>query len=47
MSFPSDTEMFQFSELAAPAYGFSRSYPLRDGFPHSEIHGSKVAPTSP
>jgi hypothetical protein len=47
MSFPPDTEMFQFSGLAAPAYVFSRSYALRHGFPHSDIYGSKVAPTSP
>ena len=47
MSFPPGTEMFQFPGFASSTYVFSRRYPLRDGFPHSEIHGSKVAPTSP
>jgi hypothetical protein len=47
MSFPPATEMFQFAGFASTAYGFSGRYPLRDGFPHSEIFGSQIAPISP
>ena len=47
MSFPPGTEMFQFPGFASPTYGFSRTIPLRAGFPHSEIHGSKDARPSP
>ena len=44
LSFPADTKMCQFSALAATTYGFSCSCPgtTRDGFPHSEIPGSKL-----
>ena len=44
LSFPADTKMFQFSAFAAATYGFSYSSPgtTRDGFPHSEIPGSKL-----
>ena len=44
LSFPAVTKMFQFSALAATTYGFSCSCPgtTRDGFPHSEIPGSKL-----
>ena len=44
LSFPADTKMCQFSALAATTYVFSRSCPgiTRDGFPHSEIPGSKL-----
>ena len=43
LSVPADTKMCQFSALAATTYGFSCSCPgtTRDGFPHSEIPGSK------
>ncbi len=47
MSFPPATEMFQFAGFASPAYGFSGRRPIRAGFPHSEIHGSKPARGSP
>ena len=33
MSFPPGTEMFQFPGFAAPAYGFSRHYPIGVGCP--------------
>ena len=44
LSVPADTKMFQFSALAAATYVFSCSCPgtTRDGFPHSEIPGSKL-----
>ena len=42
ISFPSVTEMFQFTGFAPYAYLFSIRYLLRGGFPHSEIAGSKV-----
>ena len=43
LSLPADTKMCQFSALAATTYGFSCSClgTTRDGFPHSEIPGSK------
>jgi hypothetical protein len=47
MSFPPATEMFQFAGFASTAYEFSGRYPLKGGFPHSEISGSKIAPISP
>jgi hypothetical protein len=47
MSFPPATEMFQFAGFASRAYVFSAGYPLRGGFPHSEIPGSKPARGSP
>ena len=47
MSFPPATEMFQFAGLASAAYGFDGGRPLRAGFPHSEIPGSKPARGSP
>ena len=44
LSLPADTKMFQFSALASTTYGFSCRCPgtTRDGFPHSEIPGSKL-----
>lgn len=39
--------MFQFAGFASVAYGFSYGYPIRGGFPHSDIHGSKLALSSP
>ena len=42
ISFPPVTEMFQFTGFASHTYEFSVRYPLRGGFPHSEIAGSKV-----
>ena len=44
LSVPADTKMCQFSALAATTYGFSCSClgTTRDGFPHSEIPGSKL-----
>ena len=47
ISFPPDTEMFQFSGFALPTYEFSCQYTLRCGFPHSDISGSKGARASP
>ena len=43
-SFPAGTKMFQFTSFATAAYGFNCSCPdiTRDGFPHSEISGSKL-----
>jgi hypothetical protein len=43
LSFPGGTEMFQFPPFASPTYGFSWRCPnmTPDGFPHSEIPGSK------
>lgn len=42
-SFPEGTKMFQFSSFASAAYVFSYRCPdiTLDGFPHSEISGSK------
>jgi hypothetical protein len=42
ISVPPVTEMFQFTGFASRAYEFSTGYPLRGGFPHSEIAGSKL-----
>ena len=49
LSVPADTKMCQFSALAAATYGFSCSCPgtTRDGFPHSEIPGSKLVKQLP
>ncbi len=47
MSVPPGTEMFQFPGFASPPYGFRQGSLLREGFPHSDIRGSKVARTSP
>ena len=47
ISFPPAKEMFQFAGFASHAYGFSARWPLRAGFPHSEIRGSKPAHGSP
>ena len=47
ISFPPATEMFQFAGFASRTYGFSARWPLRAGFPHSDIHGSKPARGSP
>ena len=43
-SLPEGTEMFQFSSFASAAYVFSHGCPgiTQDGFPHSEIYGSKL-----
>ena len=51
ISFPSPTKMFKFRRCL-PVYLYSRfQYTVTEvhsaGFPHSEIHGSKVAFTSP
>ena len=42
-SLPGVTKMFQFTPFASPAYVFSRRCfgIIRNGFPHSEIFGSK------
>ena len=42
ISFPLVTQMFQFSRFALLTYVFSQQYPRKDGFPHSEISGSKL-----
>ena len=42
MSIPRATEMFQFTRFASHTYVFSVRYPLRGGFPHSDISGSKL-----
>ena len=47
MSFPPGTEMFQFPGFASRAHVFGPGYPLRGGFPHSEIRGSTIARISP
>ena len=47
ISFPPANEMFQFAGFASRTYGFSARWPLRAGFPHSEIRGSKPAHGSP
>ena len=39
--------MFQFAGFASQTYEFSLGYPLRGGFPHSEICGSLPARGSP
>ena len=43
-SFPEGTKMFQFPSFASATYVFSCRCPdtTRDGFPHSEISGSKL-----
>ena len=49
LSLPAGTKMFQFSALASATYVFSCSCPgtTRDGFPHSEIPGSKLVKQLP
>ena len=49
ISTPPGTEMFQFPGLSSVHYVFMNGYPpfRMDGFPHSEIRGSKVVCTSP
>ena len=47
MSFPPATEMFQFAGFASRTYVFSPGYRRSGGLPHSEIHGSKAARSSP
>ena len=47
ISFPPATEMFQFAGFASCTYVFSAGYPMRGGFPHSDMPGSKIAPISP
>ena len=44
LSLPEDTKMFQFSSFASKAYVFSFrcSDITRNGFPHSDIPGSKL-----
>ena len=39
--------MVEFAGFASPGYVFSRRWPRRAGFPHSEIPGSKFARNSP
>ena len=47
MSFPPGTEMFQFPGFASTSYLFRCRYPLKGGFPHSDIRGSKLVRSSP
>ena len=47
MSFPPGTEMFQFPGFASTSYVFRCRYPLKGGFPHSDIRGSKLVRSSP
>ena len=47
MSFPLGNEMVQFPRFASLSYEFRQRYHLCDGFPHSEIHGSKLVDSSP
>src|SRR5215510_15866914 len=47
ISVPPGTEMFQFPGFASHTYGFSVRYGRSRGFPHSEIHGSKLVRSSP
>ena len=49
LSLPEVTKMFQFTSLASAAYVFSYRCPdtTRDGFPHSEISGSKLVQQLP
>ena len=47
ISFPLGTEMFQFPRFASVTYVFSYRYRLSGGFPHSDIHGSKLDRSSP
>jgi hypothetical protein len=47
MSFPPGTEMFQFPGFASRPYAFRPGYPIRGGFPHSDIRGSTIARISP
>ena len=47
ISFPTVTEMFHFTAFASYTYVFSTRYPVKGGFPHSEILGLTVVDTSP
>lgn len=47
MSFPPGTKMFQFSGFASWTYVFSSRLPIKVGFPHSDIIGSKLVRNSP
>ena len=47
MSFPPGTEMFQFPGFASLPYEFRQRYRRSGGFPHSEIHGSKLVRSYP
>ena len=47
MSFPPATEMFQFAGFASQTYVFGLGCRRSGGLPHSEIHGSKLAHSSP
>src|SRR5882762_95366 len=42
ISLPLVTEMFQFTRFASLPYEFRERYSRSCGFPHSEIHGSKL-----
>ena len=47
ISFPTVTEIFQFTAFASRTYVFSTGYLLGGGFPHSDIAGSKLVASSP
>ena len=47
MFFPPATEMFQLAGFALHTYVLGVQYPLRDGFPHSDIYGSLPTRGSP
>jgi hypothetical protein len=47
ISFPTVTEIFQFTAFASSTYGFSTGYSLGSGFPHSDISGSMSVADSP
>ena len=46
ISFPPGTEIFQFPGFASVPYVFRYGYPLRGGFPHSDIAGSMLVASS-
>src|SRR6476646_11352935 len=47
ISFPTVTEIFQFTAFALHGYVFTMQYSLRSGFPHSDISGSMLVASSP
>src|ERR671912_2508436 len=47
ISFPTVTEIFQFTAFASRTYVFSTGYLLGGGFPHSDISGSLSVADSP
>src|ERR671913_950434 len=47
ISFPTVTEIFQFTGFASYGYVFTARYLLRGGFPHSDISGSMSVADSP